>query len=907
MQISPESWRKTEEIFHETLGLPEPARTHTLEARCGGDTTLMAELRSLLAACDAEQAEQEAFGMRSETLQKQHVGPYLLGRLLGRGGMGAVYLSHRDDGEFKQAVAIKVIDMPLATELSRDRFRRERQILADLVHPYIARLLDGGVTPAGELYLAMEYVDGVSITAFCDVRQLSLEARLQLFRKVCEAVQFAHQNLVIHRDLKPDNILVASDGTPRLIDFGTARLLDATEGSAGYDLTRQGPQAYTPRYASPEQILGRAISTTTDIYSLGVLLCLLIAGSAPYEFSEFTTEELVRVVCHEPPRRPSAMKPGLDADLDAIVLKALRKEPHERYPTVLQLAEDVQAYLDHRPVQARQGKLRYLGAKFIRRHRLPIAAALVLVVTLIVGVAGVLWQSRVANQERKRAEARSADLRALSNSLLTELDDALKQISGSTDAQKLLLTHVVQHLDRLASDAQGDRLTSLDLIDAYTRLGNVQGNVYYQNVADTPDALVSFDKAVTLAGHLAQAYPQDREVLRAQAASLEARGETLSDTGDAQASAASLLAAVATYDRLVKLPGVTPQLVFEAAIAYETLGNEAGEDSGLADPEAATAAYRRAIEMDEQALRMKPDYAAVRGGVPLMHIHLGNVILETDPAGALQEFETGRSLQEALPADQRKQLRQVRLYRLLQRKRAAAYCELGEFADAAPLIQQALASSQELADADVKDANGLGELKRTLSDAATCEEYAAEPISGLSIADRQKHLRAAQALLIRMANALRQITGLHAGQQERTEELAVVLLRMGAVEHALGSAHMPAADITESLALLRHAAESSHRTADVLNHAVEAELTAEPATLRDSKAAVRYAEQGVELTHGREAEYLLLLAQAQHADQRLDAAEDTARQGLKLLPDLKPGFPVSHLRKMLDLEAHLTP
>ncbi len=893
MPTTPEHWRRTEDIFHETLLLPEPTRTIILEARCGGDQTLMAELRSLLAACEAEQNHQQAQDHRSHTSEPQRVGPYLLDRLLGRGGMGAVYLAHRDDGEFKQAVAIKIIDMPLATELFRERFRSERQILANLVHPYIARLLDGGVTPAGELYLAMEYVDGVSITAYCDAHQLSLEARLQLFRKVCEAVQFAHQNLVIHRDLKPDNILVAPDGTPRLIDFGTARLIDGTATNAAAELTRHGVQAFTPRYASPEQVLGRAISTATDIYSLGVLLFVLTTGSTPYELSTFSTEEMVRVICTEPPQRPGAVKPGLDPDLDAIVLKALRKEPEQRYPTALQFAEDVLRLLEHRPVLARQGNARYLAAKFVRRHRLPLAAAALLVVTLLAGVAGVLWQAHVANRERQRAQARSADLRELSNTLLSELDDALKQISGSTDAQRLLLTHVVQHLDRLAADAHDDRLTNLDLIDAYTRLGNVQGNVYYQNVADTAGALVSFDKAVTVANHLVQLYPRDREVLRAQAAALEARGETLSDTGDAQASAASLQAAVTAYDRLVSLLDVTPALVFEAAIAYETLGNELGEDSGLADPAAATAAYHRAIAMDEQALRLKPDYAAVRRGLPLMRIHLGNVVLETDPATALVEFETGRKLQEALPDDQRKLLRQVRLYSLLERKQAAAYCELGRFPEAAPLMAKSLAGAQAMADADPKDANALGELKRTLDNAATCEQYAADPAFAPS-SQPAKSLQAEVTLLEREANTLRQISSLHPGQDQRSSELALVLLKLGAARNAIGtpSKHQ---ELVDSLGVLRHAADSPHATPDVLNQAVQAELLATPASLQDPDSAVRMAERAVAMTHGNEAEYFLLLAKADKLAGRAGPASEAAQAGLKLLP----GKSKSHLRSAL--------
>ena len=288
---------------------------------------------------------------------------------------------------------------------------------------------------------------------------------------------------------------------------------------------------------------------------------------------------------------------SIDADLDSIVLMALRKEPQARYPTVDEFSADMRGFLEHRPVKARRGNLNYQASKFIRRNRIShlasrisLLAAALLLLTLLAGVGGVIWQARIANQERSRAEARSADLRELSNSLLSELDEALKEIPGTTGAQKLLVSRVLEHLDRMARDAKGDRQTSLDLIGAYTRLANVQSNTYYQNLGDTPGALVSFEKALARAAPLAASRPQDKEVLRAYAATLEARGEALSNTGGAQASAESLQAAVRVYDQVVKLPGVTPALIFEAAIAYEVLGNESGEDAGLGDPDAAAIA-----------------------------------------------------------------------------------------------------------------------------------------------------------------------------------------------------------------------------------------------------------------------------------------------------------------------------
>ena len=301
------------------------------------------------------------------------------------------------------------MDLPFVTALFQEHFRQERQILARLSHPNIARMLDGGVSEEGELYLVIEYVNGLSIQEYCARHSLSIRARLQLFKSVCAGVRFAHQNLVVHRDLKPDNIIVLEDGTPKLLDFGTAKLLAPMDAAAESEFTRHGLRAFTPQYASPEQVLGHSISTATDIYSLGVLLYLLLTGAPPYELKSGTTDEMIRVICEEEPARPSAkaVKSAVDSDLDAIVLKALRKEPQERYSSVDQFVADLQAYLDGRPVAAHQGSFRYFAGKFVRRNRRAIVAAALLGASILAGMGGILWQARIANAERRMANART--------------------------------------------------------------------------------------------------------------------------------------------------------------------------------------------------------------------------------------------------------------------------------------------------------------------------------------------------------------------------------------------------------------------------------------------------------------------------------------------------------------------
>lgn len=913
--------RLTQAIFHEACDAPLEERDSLLDSRCKGDTALMDELRSLLEACEAEKrlAERASFETRrraTASCEGRSIGPYELDKLLGRGGMGTVYLAHRIDGQFHQQVAIKLIDTFLATDLFRDGFRMERQILAGLVHPFIARLLDGGVSEDGDLYLAMEYVDGISIAAYCRQNRLSLRDRLLLFKNVCEAVQFAHQNLIVHRDLKPDNILVVADGTPRLLDFGTAKLLAPAPTDVTAQFTQHGLRPFTPQYASPEQVLGDPITTASDTYSLGVLLYLLLTGVPPYQLKEFTTAEMLRVICNDLPPKSSSTAASvidppfpekLDSDLDAIVLKALRKEPKDRYSTVNHFALDIQAYLDKRPVMARRGTLRYRANKFIRRNLLALVAAALLFATSLAGVAGVLWQSRIANLQRRKAETRAQDLRQLSNSLLSELDEALKDIPGSTGAQKLLVTRVLEHLDRMAEDAQGDRQTGLDLIAAYTRLGNVQGNVYDQNLADTAGALASFNKALVLARNLVESNPNDKEALRALASASEDRGEVLTEWGSPQDSVAALRAAVETYDRLIALPGATPRLILEASTANQTLGDELGQDTGLADIAAAIVTYRKSLALDERAVQLDPSYLPARRGLSEMHMHIGNAELDEDPAQALDEFRLALQLLDALPEDEKSKFPMVRLRAILVRKQAVALSELGEYSTAIPFFAQAVEVFQRLADTDLKNIRALGDLIRVQNDEASCFEYAADPALAAVPGDRHRNLQTAAQLLGQEAATIRQILKQDTAHEDWKPRLAGVLIRLGSIQQTLHQPGDAEAISRESLAVVKQFAAKEQASLSDIDLAITALLNVQPASLKEPKLAINLAGRGVLLTHRKSAASLLELAQAYRADGQSERARVAAKEGLALLRPTQSGDPVARIRKQLEIEERPVP
>ncbi len=460
--ISPERWQRLASILDDALDLPPERRDAFLDTACPDDPDLRAEIEALIEA-DEEAGgflDDSAAGFAQTLLEDlervtagpqpeygEPVGPYRIVEALGQGGMGTVYLAERADGQFEQRVALKLIRPGMDRREILRRFLQERQILARLQHPNIARLLDGGMTDEGQPYFAMEFVEGQPITMYCDAHQLTIDERLRLFLSVAGAVAYAHRNLVIHRDLKPSNILIAegesatlNDGTPRvkLLDFGIAKLLHKDDAEETLIETQMGLRVMTPEYAAPEQARGDAVTTSTDIYALGVVLYELLTGHRPYAFERRSASEMERVICEAEPPRPSTiiaqteevrrssgtvetitpddvvaargtpvdrLRRRLSGDLDTILLKALRKEPHRRYASVEAFIDDICAHLDGRPVAARKDSPGYRARKFIQRHRVGVATAATAVLLLAAGLIGTLWQARAVSREAARTEA----------------------------------------------------------------------------------------------------------------------------------------------------------------------------------------------------------------------------------------------------------------------------------------------------------------------------------------------------------------------------------------------------------------------------------------------------------------------------------------------------------------------
>ncbi len=562
----PGRWQRVEEVFAEVAPLPPAEREERLERLCGGDADLLREVRSLLAADGAagdflespalSETEREDLGRAARQAAPVlpaagwRIGPYRVERRLGQGGMGTVYLAVRDDQEYSQQVAIKVFSSSTDRADLLRRFRSERQILARLEHPNIARLLDGGTTAEGLPYLVMEYVDGEPIDRYCDRRQLGVDARLALVLQVSAAVQYAHQNLVIHRDLKPGNILVAADGNPRLLDFGIAKLLDGTDLPLTMAATRTGQRLMTPQYASPEQVEGGAITTATDVYSLGVLLYLLLTGRLPYrvEGERGGALAIERAVLEQEPERPSTaaretaaartgesrpgtggrsslfarlsrVRTGIDADLDNIVLLALRKEPARRYASAALLAEDLRRFRAGLPVAARPATLRYRAAKFVRRHRLGVALAAGLL-AVILGLAAVstVQALRLA---RQRDEIRDERDKAVEVARFLE---EVFQVSGPGQARGETVT-AREILDQAAARLGAERAQLDEQPEVEAALATTMGNVYRElGLVDRAQPLL--DRSLALRREaFGDRHPQVAESLHALGLLAIVRGE----------------------------------------------------------------------------------------------------------------------------------------------------------------------------------------------------------------------------------------------------------------------------------------------------------------------------------------------------------------------------------------------
>ncbi|MCV2362952.1 serine/threonine protein kinase [Paucibacter sp. DJ1R-11] len=532
----PPAWPDVRQLFDAAAGLPAAEREAFVRASAAS-ADLQAEVLSLLAHSTGGGAEDPGFLAQAALAEfgahtKEEadavawpglrLGAWELIDVLGCGGMGEVWRARRADGAYQGEAAVKLLKRGMDSSAVLQRFAQERQALARLDHPHIARLFDAGLSPSGLPYFVMELVQGRAIDQACE--GLSLEARLALFLQLADAVSYAHRHLLVHRDLKPGNVLVNGEGQVKLLDFGIAKALDPQEALPGQqsptDQTQAGQRPFTPNYASPEQVRGDPVSTATDLYSLGVLLYVMLTGVRPYGRQASTPLQAAHCVLEELPTRPSSLSPELikdpqwlnrrkrlRGDLDNILLKTLEKQSSARYASVDALAADLRAHLQGYPVSARKPRLGYLLGRFVSRNKWPVAAGSLALAAVVGGAGLALWQARVAQAQSQLAERRFNDVRQFARLMLFEVDTALRD--GPTAGREKLVAGALSYLDRLASERLEDRELLRDVAEGYERIGDIFGNSMQANLGRPQEARAAYEKALRMREALAALDPLD--------------------------------------------------------------------------------------------------------------------------------------------------------------------------------------------------------------------------------------------------------------------------------------------------------------------------------------------------------------------------------------------------------------
>jgi tetratricopeptide (TPR) repeat protein len=845
-------------LFDAALEHSGAARDRFVQASCPGDETLRLELQRLLAAHDRAGSFLDGPALASiadgvPNWVGRRLGVYEIVREIGKGGMGVVFLAMRADELFRKQVAIKVLRSNLDGRELLDRFHRERHILARLDHSNIARLIDGGTTEEGLPYVVMEHVEGQPIDAFCRDRELSLEQRLELFRTLCSAVHYAHQNLVVHRDLKPSNIVVTADGQPKLLDFGIAKLLETdTRGQ-----TNSGMRPMTLAYASPEQITGGVITTGSDVYALGVVLYELLSGERPFPGSSQSDHEMMRQICDQVPDAPSRAithEPAdhgrgqtrlrhISSDVDTIVLKALQKEPARRYSSAEQLSDDITRYLTGRPVLARKDTVAYRAAKFIRRHRVAVAASAVIVMVFIGGAIAIVREARVAERQRQAAEAQRAkaerrfnDVRRLASSFLFEFHDAIANLPGATPARKLVVSKALEYLGSLESESAGDVSLRQELATAYDRVGDVLGNPALANLGDTASALAAYRKAMAIREAIASKDPA-----------------------------------------LARLP----------VVSYEKVG---GAEFAAGNLASAFVYFRKAMALREQWLQAEPDSAEVAQGLAEMAGRLcTGLILLGDMPGALANCHRAGALTTRLLATHPTDLAVRRQMAVNTIALGNAQRLSGQPKEAASTLQTAIEQSQRLMTTDATNADLQRRTAIAYAYLANAKLGLHDPVAAMD------DYRAAIALLQGLVSA-------DPSNIRFRTDLTYMLFRQGGLLTGAGQTKAARVSTLRGLTFLRLSAERPTASAEDLNDYAWWLATCLPIDLRQPARAIEFSRRAVALAHGPNASYLHTLGWAYFGAGDRARAIDALERALTMLAPTPAGMPSSGLRHQVELD-----
>ncbi|MBL8173731.1 MAG: serine/threonine protein kinase [Bryobacterales bacterium] len=861
--MTPERWKEAEGYVYAAWELPEGSRAAFVRQECGHDVELLREVLTLV------QARQEADAWNAPPEQarpERRFGPYRLQKMIGRGGMGAVYLADRADGEFEQKVAIKVVGLPFEIGPLRERFRQERQILADLSHPNISHLIDGGVTEDGELYLALEYIDGTPLDEYVRGRKLTEAERLGLFRQIAGAVAYAHQHLVVHRDLKPSNILVTADGVVKLLDFGTAKLLKK-EGRG--QQTATGDAFLTVAYASPEQLRGKTATTLSDVFALGAILHELITGEKAFA-------EGLEARFGETP----AARRTIPGDLGLIVGKALESEPERRYGSVQELLADVEAYAHGRPVTARAVTWGYRAAKFASRNRWAVGASALVLVAVVAGAVMTLWQAW-------KAQRRFEELRGFARFVVSDLHTGLQQLPGSTALQRTSVERSLEYLDRLAAEAGSDDALRLEVADGYRRLGDVLGNPYRANLGDRKRAEIVYRKGLAMARAVGRSAEARRVVAELE---IQLAG-TGAFAGEKDSGLAEIRRGAEELDRLSAGAPRDVALRLAAARGWEVLGTRlvagGGSIEGVRSQEAETA-HRRSMALAEGVLAAQSSNVGALLQLARSEYGLGSLTGSTRPADSLDHLRRSLGWLDRLPeGPDRLGVRRMRAGLLANVGWAEG--QAGMHAEAVKHVQESSELLRALLAADPGNTNlvyGLTVDHRSLGIVEAYRKHHAESV---------QHFRAAVELHEQL---LQKDPASKVYQFLRAE----LLVRMGNGLVALGREAEAVKTAREGLAQMRGLASLPKAAMSHVLGACRWLAETEVVALRDGVDAARYCRKAVAETNGRELDAYSGLSKALSVSGDRAGAIREMEKAIALLEPARKGEPLSQQRRALENE-----
>ena len=776
-------WQQVKQILHHASELPQNQRSSFVLQASNGDQELIDEVESLLLSFDdaesfLEDAPIQLSGIGG-TLEGRWIGDYQIETLIASGGMGSVYLATKQMDGVPMRVALKVIRFATTQESLVRRFRLERQILAQLTHENILRLLDGGVTADGLPYIVTEYLDARNLEQWLAETQPTLSARLKVFQAICDGVAYAHRNLIVHSDIKPGNILITRDGTPKLVDFGIARLLsnkDDSDPDSG-QLTITMSPAFTPWWASPEQLRGEPLSIESDCYALGRILFLLLTEQKPFDFTAFSTQQILEKLKREPPPRPSLITGDgrLKGDLDNIALKSLEYERHHRYRSVDALSDDIARHLACRPVSARPQTRTYRLQKFVRRNKGLVTVISIATLAILITLGFAFYQAQQSRRNYDASRQRFEQLRTLANSLIFEADDALIRLQGATEVRIRIVKSALGYLDELAKQDSSDPQLKEELAAAFEKIGEIQGGAGSTNLGQSAQALQSFRKSEALREDLRRAAkkPVDFHRTNNNLARIYARlSAALRDVGDVEGAL--------TYERKalgirqVLFEGEPNNLNFKRALASSltTLSgslSQAGDYPGVmdtrqealrmheeivasnpdssADLRALALAlarmasiemhenqfkeslqhYQRAFDIDSGLLRRNPSNVQFQISTGWSHNNYGVILIRIGRANeALVHFAKARSFFETVSNGDESDVRSRTLLATSRIRTAEALLSLKRPQQALPFVEAAISEREKLAAQNQSSAGVQGEL---------AEAYAA--LGNLRVALRQ--------------------------------------------------------------------------------------------------------------------------------------------------------------------------